>query len=238
MAINQLILTLVKETIKNHHAEQSANLIKCLELGYPDLLVSAGEIDFLFGDGTAKELTIRDDSEQIAQWHGYTGAKQIFDTHSLWKKLGIDPTTIDMKKIRGCEQLVDLNYPMPSDYKCRFDLAIDTGTLEHCFNVGQAFINLFESLKAGGVAIHAFPVNRYNHGFWSANPTLYHDLCTENDLSILWLRGVTFDNILFELPAHQRFKEIPENTAIVACIRRDTVSEFVFPVQRKYRDNS
>ena len=104
--------------------------------------------------------------------------------------------------------------------------------------MGQAFINLFESLKAGGVAIHAFPVNRYNHGFWSANPTLYHDLCTENDLSILWLRGVTFDNILFELPAHQRFKEIAENTAIVACIRRDTVSEFVFPVQRKYRDNS
>ena len=54
MAINQLILTLVKETIKNHHAEQSANLIRSLELGYPDLWVAAGEIDFLFGECTAK----------------------------------------------------------------------------------------------------------------------------------------------------------------------------------------
>ena len=236
MAINQLILTLVKETIKNHSAQQSEAPIECLELGYPDLLVSANEIDFLFGGGTAQDLTIRRDSKKIAQWHGYSGVEEIFDTHSLWKKLRINPTTIDIQKARGCEQLVDLNYPIPAHLKCRFDLVIDTGTLEHCFNVGQAMINLFESLKVGGVAIHAFPLNRYNHGFWSANPTLYHDFCADNDLSIQWFRGVTLDNKIFELPAYQRFKDIPENTAIIACIRRDAESELVFPIQHKYRD--
>lgn len=59
--------------------------------------------------------------------------------------------------------------------KEQYQLVIDTGTLEHCFNVGQAFMNVAVSVSIGGVILQAAPLNRFNHGFWSFSPTADHD---------------------------------------------------------------
>ena len=47
----------------------------------------------------------------------------------------------------GVEKLMDLNEPLPYEYKEKYDLIFDVGTLEHCFNVSQAFKNITEMTK-------------------------------------------------------------------------------------------
>ena len=119
-----------------------------------------------------------------------------------------------------------MNNPLPADLHQRFDLLIDTGTLEHCFNVGQAFKNTCEAMRQGGLIVHGAPLNRFNHGFWSFNPTLYHDFLGDNGFQILWLKGVQAGPGLqpkaFDLPPFGRFNEAPAGSAIVGIFRNDS----------------
>ena len=235
MAIDDLYLSLIVQTVEQIRHPDPGKQIDCLELGYPDLLVNADEVDQICGAQTSRTLPLRDDSDAISRWHGYKSQYGIFETHALWKSIGIRPTTIDFTEVRGGERMVDLNYPLPVDLVEAYDLIIDTGTLEHCFNVGQAFINMCSALRDNGVAIHAAPLNRYNHGFWSFNPTLYYDFCDHNGMSVQWMRGVTRKREVIELPEFAGFKTDLEGVAIIAILRRDKVQELSFPVQRKYR---
>ena len=50
--------------------------------------------------------------------------------------------------------------------KNKYDLIFDVGTLEHCFNVGQAFKNIMEMTKLGGTIFMA-TASKINHGFWN-----------------------------------------------------------------------
>lgn len=239
MAIDAFFLTLIKESL-GHLRKAGKTEIRCLELAYPDLIASEAEIAGLFGAEAARDLPVRPDSEAILRHHGMTGRlPAVFDTHALFERLGLQVEVIDIAVNRGMERIVDLNDPLPADLHQRFDLLIDTGTLEHCFNVGQAFKNTCEAMRQGGLIVHGAPLNRFNHGFWSFNPTLYYDFLGDNGFKILWLKGVQagpgMQPKAFELPPFQRFNEAPAGSAIVAIFERHQVQPIVWPVQRKYR---
>jgi hypothetical protein len=69
---------------------------------------------------------------------------------------------------------VDLNYP--EDWPEKYDVVIDGGTAEHCFNVGQVFANILSAVRPdGGIVVHVNPLNMMNHGFWNISPTAYAD---------------------------------------------------------------
>ena len=97
------------------------------------------------------------------------------ETSATFRALGAEVTVSDAIAWGGEDIIVDLNAPLPRRLRGRYDVVVDPGTLEHCFNIAQAFENVDALLRPGGFVYHqdafAFP----NHGFWSISPTAFFD---------------------------------------------------------------
>ncbi|MGI0073861.1 MAG: methyltransferase domain-containing protein [Nitrosotalea sp.] len=77
----------------------------------------------------------------------------------------------------------DMNKPLPSNLvnaEHQYDTIIDFGSLEHIFNLPQAFENLSTMCRDGGVILHALPANNWcGHGFWQFSPELFYSMYSE-----------------------------------------------------------
>jgi len=97
----------------------------------------------------------------------------------------------DVNAYENATHIVDLNEPgLGRQLSGQYDLVIDGGTLEHCFDVPTALRNIFDALAVGGYAMHISPVNNYvDHGFYQFCPTLFHDYYEANgfELSVMKL---------------------------------------------------
>ena len=240
MAIEAMYLNLLNSAINARRKVIGPDVkLRALALAYPDLLVPHGSMVQLFGADLVTKLPVRDDAAKIWAWHGLQGCTEpLYDSMSLFAQLGLDVTVIDIVNARGFERIVDLNDPMPADLIGQFDFVIDTGTCEHCFNVGVAFRNACEAVKQGGFLVHAAPMNRYNHGFWNFSPTVYPDFLGDNGFKIHVLTGVTCDLRGGFKPVTvepvRRFEAGP-NLALYVVAERLTEQKMVWPVQHKYR---
>jgi SAM-dependent methyltransferase len=237
MAIEGVYLRLLTQAIARRR--EASPSIRGLFLAYPDLLVPKAALAEIVGAELLSRVPTRGDAEAIWAYHGLQGVGDpLFDSLALLRELGVEPTVIDVAKLRGDERIVDLNHPLPEDLARRFDLVVDTGTCEHCFNVGQAFANACEALAAGGILVHAAPLTRINHGFWNFNPTIYPDFFEDNGFRMHVLTGV-------EGTLRQGFRSFPLDPFSPAPLPRDSVIYVVaerievrplrWPVQRKYR---
>ena len=209
--------------------------------GYPDLLVTAEHLTAMLGAEKAQRVVVRDDSERILAWHGMRGVlDRVFDAASVFGELGYRLDVIDIVQARGDETLVDLNRPLPPDFGRSYDLVLDTGTCEHCFNIGQAALNLASLVRRDGLIIQALPLNAYNHGFYNANPTWFFDFYPCNGFEIEYFKGVS-DVVLnpkfFDPPMYDRFRDVPPNSIMIVIARRASVSELKIPIQSKYVAN-
>ena len=239
MAIDTLYLHYLRDAIARRRAEGGGQRLRGLLLAYPDLLVPRAVLAQIVGEEALVGVPQRSDAPATWEYHGLRGvADPMFESLALFERLGVDPVVVDAAKLRGMERVVDLNYPLPADLARAFDLVVDTGTCEHCFNVAQAFVNSCEALSAGGILVHAAPLTRINHGFWSFNPTVYPDFFEDNGFDLLLLTGVT-GNIVqgfrpFQVDPFARI-EAPPGAALYVIARRREVLALKWPVQRKYR---
>ena len=89
---------------------------------------------------------------------------------------------LDMSGYEGANLLWDMNQPVPEDWKAKYDVVLDGGTLEHVFNFPVAIKNVMEMVRAGGHLILMTPCNNYcGHGFYQFSPELlYRILSAEN----------------------------------------------------------
>jgi len=79
----------------------------------------------------------------------------------------------------------DLNFPLPESVG-KYDVVTNFGTTEHVFNIGQAFENVHNLLKVGGLALHSVPGYAYiDHGFYNVHPTAYLDMAKANEYEIV-----------------------------------------------------
>ncbi len=209
--------------------------------GYPDMLVSEAMMSNALGAEMIRRLPVREDSDNIISWHGVGKLfNRIYDSRSVLEALGYHLSVIDIHPVRGDEIIVDLNHPFPADFSGAYDLVLDTGTCEHCFNIGQAALNLASLVKQGGIIIQGLPLNMFNHGFYNVNPTWFHDFFPDNGFEILLLCGVTdwlTQPKTFDLPPYARFNDAPANSGVVIVARRRKVKPLGFPTQYKYRMN-
>ena len=241
MALGPDLLRLTLAAAKRIVADRPSDRpLRALALGFPDLLASDAQLAAIVGAETVAALPVLPQSPEILRWHGLVGRMpHVRDTAALFAARGIAMEVIDIAELRGGERIVDLNHPLPDDMVEAYDLVIDTGTLEHCFNVGQALVNVARSIARGGYLVHAAPMNIYNHGFWNFNPTLYFDFFEDNGFRIEFLQGMSghvFTGMkAVPVPPFQRFDTAPPRTAIYLLARREEVRPTVFPVQRKYR---
>lgn len=199
-------------------------------MGYPDTIAPLGMIEAMLGERYA-DLSWRWDSEAICKRHGMK-ARDIPDAESFFSLMGADLTVFDVVQERGCEVLCDLNYPMQRAEE--FDIVLDVGTVEHCFNIAQAIRNMAGLVKAGGLIVHENPFNCGNHGFYSLNPTFFEDFYTANGFEILECRLSLRDGRGAETPRGKRFKFTNEEANVFCVARRTAVRPFVYPVQAKY----
>lgn len=200
---------------------EAANVTgRALSAGYPDLLLHF------------PQAPVRKDSDKVAALHSVT--HPIADSHAVFKAMGLELEVIDRAKYQGCELVVDLNINWEridsSDFRY-FDLVIDPGTCEHCFNIPQALANLADCVKVGGVISQALPMAMHNHGYWNVNPIALIDFYELNgfemeDMAIRSSAG------LYRGDMRRRLMGVPESSVFICNARRKEIKSFQWPQQR------
>lgn len=188
-----------------------------LSLGYPDITITDKEIESIFGYTPQKFTT------------GNRWIKTpVPDSQELFEKLGSELTIVDYVRERGIEQVADLNYPQDLG---QFDFVIDPGTLEHCFNIGQAMMNAANAVKPGGRIFHISPMSMLNHGFYNLCPTLFYDFYEQNGWAIESFAIVALADPVCKTTA--RFTTTVEHL-VRTMVRRQSDTPLRMPTQSKY----
>ena len=82
--------------------------------------------------------------------------------------------SMDISPYEGATIEHDLNEPIPPSLRNRYSVVIDSGSLEHVFNISQALRNCLEMVEDGGHFISIGPANNaMGHGFYQFSPELY-----------------------------------------------------------------
>lgn len=90
--------------------------------------------------------------------------------------------SMDISAYQGCSVVHDLNQPISTDLKGRYDLVFDGGTLEHVFNFPTAIKNCMHLVNEGGWFLTCTPSNNFNgHGFYQFSPELFYRVFAEEN---------------------------------------------------------
>ena len=82
-------------------------------------------------------------------------------------------SSFDMSSYENANILHDMNLPLPPQLRQKFSCVHDGGTIEHVFNIPQAFKNCMELVKVGGHFTQVNIANNFTgHGFWQFSPEL------------------------------------------------------------------
>ena len=112
-------------------------------------------------------------------FEGRCSAKRLFEM------LGAESVEIsDVSDYENPDFLLDLNEPVDASFHSGFDTIIDSGTIEHVFDISTALHNLASMLRLGGTICLIVPSsNCLDHGFYSISPTLFYDFFGSNGFS-------------------------------------------------------
>ena len=236
MAINTIVLNVLRQIRPHLPAEPK---ICCL--GYPDVLVSTEQAQQYLGAEPAARLAYRPDSASIIAWHALQAhLDRVIDAESLFEVMGMKLTVVDLVASRGGERIVDLNEPLAADLVGAFDIVLDAGTMEHCFNVGQAVRNILAMAKVGGFVIHLNPMTMINHGFFNFSPTFYHDFYGQNGHQLIApICGLSANGIkvTYQKVDHTRRQRVTDSAMVLSVVRKQNDSVPIWPMQSKYLDN-
>ena len=93
--------------------------------------------------------------------------------------------TSDISRYENPDIIIDLNKSVRRKLYNKFDNIIDSGTLEHIFNIPEALNNYKKMLKKNGnIIIVTTCSNLIDHGFYSFSPTLFFDFFSKNGFEI------------------------------------------------------
>jgi hypothetical protein len=182
----------------------------------------------------------------LAQLEAATKSQQpnaTWDMAKIFWQIFLQPSSMTAIDFNGTEtaRKLDLNYPI--ELERQYHIVNNCGTLEHVFNIGQAFKTVHDVTRPGGFMIHHTPfVGWIDHGFYALNPTLFWDLAAVNDYHVCVFLYAEL-NPLMTVNLHTREKilemaknnEIGKNAVLAAVLRRpDVALEFRAPVQGYY----
>ena len=193
-------------------------------LGHPDILATAQELEALFGVTPTRFC---------ANGGAHSVERPLVDTQELFGMLGSTLDCVDVYAFRGTERIVDLNEPQ---YLGEYDVVIDPGTTEHCFNIGQAMMNAANAVKPGGRIYHSPPMTMLNHGFYNICPTMLWDFYEQNGWVIERLEARNGDSCvqIDRALAWSRKANVAPETSIVCLARRRVAEALRYPTQAKY----
>jgi hypothetical protein len=149
---------------------------------------------------------------------------------------GVD--VVDVIQHRGVEKLLDLN--QPQEWPRRYGLVINPGTLEHCFNLGQAWKNAWDAVMPRGALLMIAPATMLNHGFWNFCPTAVYTWCEINGGEVTEMR-FAINGTQREVGAHRISSSasgrgaLPEETVMYALMVKQHERDHRWPAQGIYR---
>ncbi len=112
----------------------------------------------------------------IPAWKDSPNRKYTSDRVFFTLLTGSPCLTLDVSDYEGAEYVWDLNEKIPDHWAHTFHTVIDSGSLEHVFNISQALVNMNLLTAKEGRIIHITPANNYlEHGFYQFSPTLFID---------------------------------------------------------------
>jgi hypothetical protein len=83
--------------------------------------------------------------------------------------------SMDFSDYEGATIVHDLNNPIPEGLRGRFDLVIDGGTIEHCFDLRTVLSNYMVLPRVGGsIVIQTEANNAMGHGFYQLSPEFFY----------------------------------------------------------------
>jgi hypothetical protein len=89
---------------------------------------------------------------------------------------------LDVSNYEGAQLTHDLNEPIPESLSERFTAVVDGGSLEHVFNIVQAFKNCMELTAGGGSFLSLAPTNNFSgHGFHQLSPEFSYAALSEQN---------------------------------------------------------
>ncbi len=157
---------------------------------------------------------------------------------------------MDASNFEGATILQDLNEPLAPDLRGQFDTVVDSGTLEHVFNVPAAFKNAMDALKIGGHFFAGLPANNWcGHGFYQFSAEFFYRVFSEENgfqmrklfVAPVWSAGRWLDGPAFEVSDPKEMKErveIEGKTLMSFLIHAQKVREAVpfakWPQQSDY----
>ena len=217
---------------------------QCVYATYPQLLKICREQGI-----TPVELSPGDlVTTNIPSWQG-TNLKHNASDISFFRMLGADQAlALDYSDFERAEIVADLNQPLPDDLYGRFEVIVDSGTLEHIFDTRAALMNIGNMLRPQGRIIHMSPCNNYaNHGFYQISPTLLIDYYRENGFKDVraWVAAETAREYaassweLYELdPRNQPVLMMSRErlTALVVAEKQENSTVDQVPMQSYYQN--
>jgi hypothetical protein len=95
-------------------------------------------------------------------------------------------SSVDASGYENATHIHDFNQPLPTSLANQYSVVHEGGTIEHVFNIQQAFMNCMEMVRIGGHFIQVNVANNYmGHGFWQFSPELiYRIFSRENGFHI------------------------------------------------------
>jgi len=158
---------------------------KILQMGKQDVYLSWETLQLL-----AKRLgyplsPLMDWEIELNQKDWCIPMKMITD-RTFFRALGFSEVfSMDYSAAEGAEYIWDSNNLVPAEHHEKFDVVFDGGTCEHVFNVPRFLQNICLMLVIGGRILHDSPSSGLlDHGFYSIQPTLYHDFYSVNNFEI------------------------------------------------------
>lgn len=111
----------------------------------------------------------------------------IVDDQTLLEAMGFDLVeSLDYSDYEGATHVIDLNQPTIPEALCgRYDVLLDSGTIEHVFHIPNVLANIYGLVKVGGRIIFIAPSsNHMDHGFYMFSPTFFYDYYLANGFKI------------------------------------------------------
>lgn len=171
---------------------------------------------------------------------GYPEHPEKVDTVRWLREKGAKSVdVVDVIAHFGIERIVDLN--VEQVWPRAYDLVINPGTLEHCFNIGMAWTNAWRALAVGGYLMQVVPATMINHGFWNVSPVAIFDWCATNGGEVLETLFATNGKASEWWPAKnpERMKrdryQLPPEIVMYALCRKTSETPIRWPAQGVYR---
>ncbi|MDG2243428.1 MAG: class I SAM-dependent methyltransferase [Rhodospirillaceae bacterium] len=239
MAINALGWSLFAKVLNFLGRRIEHRPARVLSLGYTDLMISPADIESEMGSEIAEQVIVNSDNAGLSKWHSMDSVS--IDTDSLYRALGFDTDYLDVREVRGGELVHDLNEPIPKSMVGSYDLVLDSGTIEHCFNIGQVMRNIATALKVGGLVYHGNPMVMINHGFYNFSPQFYLEFYQSNGFSLMDLFSIEVHKEKYVIERPDLFERIKlgsgNDRTIQVIAKKNEVRDINWPTQTKYRLN-